>query len=106
MKACHNDRGHLGLESSLNLLKDRFYWEGMTADMENHIQTCDRCLFLESTPQKTELCPITATYPLELIHMDFLTIESGKTGKDVNILVVTDHFTQYVQVFVTPSQTA
>ena len=61
--------------------------------MENHIQTCDRCLCFKSKPQKTELYPITATHPLELIHMDFLTIESGKTGKDVNILVVTDHFT-------------
>ena len=37
--------------------------------------------------------PIIATHPLEVIHMDILTIESGKTGKDVNILVVTDHFT-------------
>ena len=27
-------------------------------------------------------------------------------GKDVNILVVTDHFTWYAQTFVTPSQTA
>ena len=50
--------------------------------------------------------PITATNPLELIHMDFRTIESGKTGKDMNILVVTDQFTQYVQAFVTPSQMA
>ena len=65
----------------------------MTADMENHIQTCDRCLCFKSKPQKPELYPITATHPLELIHMDFLTNESGKTGKDMNILVVTDHFT-------------
>ena len=61
----------------------------------------------KSKLQKSENCiPFTATQPLELIHMDFLTIESGKTGKDVNILVVTDHFTQYAQVLVTPSQTA
>ena len=38
--------------------------------------------------------------------MDILTIELGKTDKDVNILVVTDHFTQYVQAIITPSQTA
>ena len=102
MKACHDDMGHLGLERSLDVLKDRFYWTGMTTDMGNHIQTCERCLCFRSKPQKTELYPITATHPLELIHMDFLTIESGKTGKDVNILVVTDHFTWYVQAFVIP----
>ena len=64
------------------------------------------CLCFKSKPQKTELYPITATHPLELVHMDFLTIESVKTGKDVNILVVTDYFTWYVQAFVNPSQTA
>ena len=74
--------------------------------MVNHIQTCDRYLYFKNKPQKTKLCPITATHPLELIHMDFHTIKSGKRSKDVNILVVTDHFTQYVQAFVTPTQTA
>ena len=48
------------------------------------------CLCFKSKPQKTALYPITATYPLELVHMDFLTIESVKTDKDMNILVVTD----------------
>ena len=88
MKVCHDDVGHLGLERSLDLLKDKFYWARMATDM-NHIQTCERCLCFKSKPQKTELYPITATYPLELIHMDFLTIKSGKTCKDANNLVVT-----------------
>ena len=66
----------------------------------------DRCLGFKSKPQKMELYPISTTYQLELIHIDFLTIESGKTAKDVNILVVTDHFTHYAQAFITPSQTA
>ena len=47
-KACHNDIGHLGLKRSFNILKDRFYWAGMSAHMENHIQTCDRCLCFKS----------------------------------------------------------
>ena len=99
MKACHDDIEHLHVERSLDLLKDRFYWEGMSTDMENHIQNCDRCLCFK--PQKTELYPITTTHPLDLVHMDFLTIESGKTGKDANILAVTDHFIHYAQTFVT-----
>ena len=43
---------------------------------------------------------------MELIHIDYLTIESGKLNKDVNILVVADHFTRYAQAFITSSQTA
>ena len=38
--------------------------------------------------------PITASYPLELIHLDFLTI-GGKDDVLKHILVVTDHFTWY-----------
>ena len=49
---------------------------------------------------------ILATYPLEMVHLDFLTIEHPKTGKDVNVLVITDHFTRYAQVLVTTSQMA
>ena len=37
MRACHDDIGHLGLERSLDLLRDRFYWPGMNEGMEDHI---------------------------------------------------------------------
>ena len=106
MLACHDDVGHLGLERSLDLLKDWFYWPNMAQDIETHIKQCDRCLRFKSKPQQTELHPIIATHPMELVHMDYLTIESGKANKDVNILVVTDHFTRYAQAFITPTQTA
>ena len=43
---------------------------------------------------------------MELVHMDYLTIESNKEDKDMNILVATDHFTRLAHAFVTPSQTA
>ena len=33
MKACHDGVGNLSLERSLDFLKDRFYWAGMTTDM-------------------------------------------------------------------------
>ena len=33
------------------------------------------------------------TYTMELVHMDYLMIEANEGGKDVHILVITDHFT-------------
>ena len=67
-----------------------------------HIHKCERCL----KPQREELYPILATYLLELVHIDFLTIENPHSGKDVNVLVMIDYFTIYTQVTVTRSQTA
>ena len=43
---------------------------------------------------------------MELVHIDYLTIESNKSAKDVNVLVVTDHYTRLAQAFVTNTQTA
>ena len=35
---------------------------------------------------------IQATCPLQLVHLDYLTIEMTKGGKDVHVLIITDHF--------------
>ena len=49
---------------------------------------------------------IQAMLPLQLIHLDYLTIEVTEGGKDVNVLIITDHFMRYAQALVTSSQTA
>ena len=34
---------------------------------------------------------IQATFLLELIHLDYLTIKMTKGGKDAYVLIITDH---------------
>ena len=62
----------------------------MSRDIENHIKTFERCLRFKGQPHKAELHPILATHPIELIHLDYLTNESGKSNTYVNSLVFTD----------------
>ena len=51
--------------------------------------------------------PILVSYPLELVHLDFLTLGGKAEGsKSVNILIVTDLFTKCAQTYITPNQTA
>ena len=33
---------------------------------------------------------VDTTYPMELVYMDYLTIEATEGGKDILILVITD----------------
>ena len=74
--------------------------------MTRHIQHCERCLQFKASPDRAPMENDNATYPMELVHMDYLTIEATEGGKDVHILVITDHFTRYAQATVTSLQTA
>ena len=50
---------------------------------------------------------IESSYPMEIVHIDFLVIGSKKSvNKEISVLVVTDHFTRYAQAFVKTSQTS
>ena len=64
----------------------------MLNNTTRHIKQHERCLKFKALPEKTPMKNIDATYPLELVHMDYLTIEVNEGGK-AHILVITDHFT-------------
>ena len=107
LEACHDNMGHLGIERTTSLLRDHFYWPSILEDIEKHIKSCPQCLRFKTQPEKAELNPIIATRPLELVHIDYLTIEppsNSRSSKDVNILIITDHFTRYAQAHVTSNQ--
>ena len=100
--ALHDDYGHLGMEKTLGLLQEWFFWPKMMEDACNHIRTCERCTRYKQPQEKEKMKPIHCTYPFELIHIDFLTIGKEGTDKATNIMVVTDHFTRYAQAYITP----
>ena len=105
MEGCHDQVGHLGQDRVLDLLRDRFYWPGMYADVVSYINSCPRCLRRKSQQDKATLVNIETSQPLELIHLDYLKIEPSK-GNIENVLVITDHFTRYAQAFPSKTQTA
>ena len=105
MEGCHDQVGHLGQDRVLDLLRGRFYWPGMHADVVSYINSCPRCLRRKSQQDKAPLVSIETSQPLELIHLDYLKIEPSK-GNIENVLVITDHFTRYAQAFPSKTQTA
>ena len=105
LQLLHDEMGHPGRERTLSLIKERFYWPGMFKDIEHWTKTCDKCIKRKTQPDRAPLVSITFTQPLELICIDFLSLEQSKGGQQ-NILVVTDHFTRYAQAYPTRNQTA
>ena len=58
---------------------------------------------------RAPLCPIVATAPLDLQHVDFTsiktTLETNQLPRVANVLVFEDHFMKHILVYVTPNQT-
>ena len=77
----------------------------MAIQLKEHIEKCCQCVTFKVKQQSTPMENIMSIHPLELLHIDYLCLEPGK-GKEENILIVTDHFTCYAQVYVTQSQIA
>ena len=110
LRGCHDMMGHQGRDRTLSLLRERFWWPGMAAQMQEKLRKCERCRVHKAKASTEELHPIVATAPLDLVHVDYTTIETdmepNKSPKVVNVLVIQDHFTKYLMVRVTPDQTA
>ena len=78
----------------------------MHSDIQKWVDECERCVkFKTPNNQRASLVNITTTQPLELVCMDYMTLEPSK-GNIQNILVMTDHFTKYAVAVPTKNQTA
>ena len=109
LNGCHWDVGHQGHDHTLSLLQEHFWWLGMAKQMKQVLKACRHCLQYEGSTPKAPLCPIVATTPLDLLHVDVTSIETmmelDKSPQVTNVLVFQDHFTKYVLAYVTPDQT-
>ena len=109
LNGCHCDAGHQGHDHTLSLLQECFWWPGMAKQMRQIIRACTHCLQYEGGIPKVPLCPIVATASLDLLHVDFTSIETtlelNQSPRVTNILVFQDHFMKHMLAYVTPDQT-
>ena len=82
----------------------------MAKQMRQVIKACKHCFQYEGSTPKAPLGPIVATTPLDLLHVDFTSIETtlklNQSPRVANVLVFQDHFTKHVLAYVAPDQTA
>ena len=100
---CHHDSGHQGGAHTLSLLRERFWWPWMQVKTMMAVKNCGRCRLFEGQDQQLELYTVKASEPLDLVHIDFVSMETTVAAmkKPVvqKVLVVIDHFTRYVQAY-------
>ena len=109
MNGCHQDAGHQGQWWMLCLLHDQLWWPDMATQIQKVICSCEQCIQPEDSHVKTPAGPIIVTTPLELLHVDFTSIETtmefDQPPNAVSLLVFYNHFTEHVMAYMTPNQT-
>ncbi|XP_025076735.1 uncharacterized protein LOC112553609 [Pomacea canaliculata] len=100
MRGVHDELYHTHFDDAIRHARMRFFWPFMAADLKRKIQSCEHRTHAQKAPMST----IVTSHPLELLTIDFLTIEVK--GEKQNILVIMDHFTKFVQTILTRDQTA
>ncbi|KAL1246716.1 hypothetical protein QQF64_034355 [Cirrhinus molitorella] len=85
----------------------RFSWVGLESNARDYVRCCQRCV-VSKTPEPEGRAPlesIRTVCPLELVCIDFWSAEDS-SGKSVDVLVVTDHFTKMANAFLCKNQSA
>ena len=110
LDGCHREVAHQGQRHSTALMQECFWWPGMTRDLRNCIKKCGHCRKYEAAPPVVPMKPLTCSGPGELLHVDFTSIEETVPLKEEpviwNVLVLQDHFSKSVVVYVVKDQTA
>ena len=82
----------------------------MSQALLKSVANCRKCIQYETKGQLLPMQPIICTEPLELVNIDYVgmevTVAMDKKPVVKNVLVVVDHFTWYVQAFVTKNHKA
>ena len=110
LDGCHREAAHQGQHHLTALMQECFWWPGMTRDLRNRIKKCSHCRKYEAAPPVVPMKPLACSGPGELLHVDFTSTEETVPLKEdpviCNVLVLQDHFSKYVVVYVVKDQTA
>ena len=107
MTQLHQDHGHQGIERTMELVRQRCYWPGMSTDIKQWVQTCERCQVAKdsgSVPHSF-MGHLLASQPNEIVAIDFTLLEPSRNGLE-NVLVLTDVFSKYTVAVPTRDQQA
>ncbi len=99
---------HLGKTKTSEKLLQRYYWFDCRTDINNYIKRCDSCAASKSPSRKPKgpLGDMSVGAPLDRLATDILGPLPVTARGNKYILVVTDCFSKWVEIFAIPNQTA
>ena len=107
LRHLHDGHGHQGIERTTTLVQARCYWPHMRSYIEKWCKECHRCQVAKATRPtvKTTMGHVLASRPLEVVAVDFTSLERSNDGYE-HLLLITDVFTKFTQAYPTKDQKA
>ena len=81
----HDDLGHQGRDRTMSLIKQRFFCPVMDTYIEKKVASCERCIRRKAGLDRGKLVNITSTTPMEIVCLDYHTLERSKGGFEKNL---------------------
>ncbi|VDI59554.1 Hypothetical predicted protein [Mytilus galloprovincialis] len=97
---------HLGVDKTLEKLKNGFYWPNMKEYVQAYCRSCDSC-FARKPKKESTKAPL-GTYvsgePMERVALDIFGPLPLTKKNNTNILVISDLFTKWTEAIALPNQ--
>ncbi|XP_025763981.1 uncharacterized protein LOC109202383 isoform X2 [Oreochromis niloticus] len=98
---------HCGQTKTREAISKRFYWPGMSVDINNWVSQCALCQASAATIKKpAEYIPIKVSQPFELVGMDLIGKLTETNNGHQYICVFIDYFTKWPQAYPLKSKSA
>jgi transposase InsO family protein len=100
MEEAHDKAGaHEHASLTLDRLRQDFYWPNMSTDVDEFVNSCQRCNRMRRNHKPNALQqPIEVSRPYEICGIDITHMPVSRRGNS-HALVVMDHFTRFVEIF-------
>ncbi|GBC05841.1 hypothetical protein RclHR1_06470004 [Rhizophagus clarus] len=97
---------HLGVETTYNKIKERYYWPKMYNDIKIYIESCDNCQRRGKTKRREELLPLKIGGPFDKIGIDIKGPLPVTQKGNRYIIVAMDYFTKWPEARAIPNAKA
>ena len=93
--------GHQGQNKTLSLLRERFYWPGVTRDVEEAVKNCSACKYIRKDPRKEPMkMKALPPRPWHTLCCDF---KGPIHPSNKYCFVIWDCFSRWFEVYITHS---
>ena len=93
----HKDQSgaHLGIDTTFEKIKERYYWPQMYETVRQYIKNCDNCQRRGKAFRKEELIPLSIGQPFSRIGIDIKGPLPITKNNNRYIIVAMDYFTKW-----------